>query len=266
MPSLLPWVRIRRAVRRSPVGRRTSSASSRATMSSIRVAVLRKARVVAPVALGHALPRGAVDVVDRPGDRRRAAGDQRLAQRVGRDREIRERAEAAEALPEDAPALDPERLAQQLGVAHDRVGPEVLRGRRRSRYPSTGVERPVPRWSSSSQRKSFNPRSRNPGPRGLPVTRNASWPGPPWKNTRNGLSRPSGSATSRAKTVICSPSGCAVVERHAQLVVDHDEAGQRVAHATDSRKPKNRALQRSRASIGGKWPDSSNHSVSTRPS
>ena len=34
-------------------------------------------------------------------------------------------AEAAEALAEDAPLLDPELLADRLRVAHDRVGPEV---------------------------------------------------------------------------------------------------------------------------------------------
>ena len=72
---------------------------------------------------------------------------------------------------------------------------------------STGVERPVPRWSSISTRKSCSARSSQPGPRGRPVGRAASKPGPPCRKTRNGLSQPSGSATSRAKTVICSPSG-----------------------------------------------------------
>ena len=43
----------------------------------------------------------------------------------GREAEVRRHAEAAEALAEDAPALDPERLAERLRVADDRVGAEM---------------------------------------------------------------------------------------------------------------------------------------------
>jgi hypothetical protein len=89
-------------------------------------AVVRVARVVAPVALQHPLVGRAIDVVDVPPDRRQPAGDERLAQPLGRDREVGHDAEAAEALAEDAPALDPQLGADRLGVAHDRVGAEVL--------------------------------------------------------------------------------------------------------------------------------------------
>ena len=42
-----------------------------------------------------------------------------------RDTEVVQRAEAAERLAEDAPLLDAQVLAEQLGVLHDRVGTEV---------------------------------------------------------------------------------------------------------------------------------------------
>ena len=71
----------------------------------------------------------------------------------------------------------------------------------------TGVERPVPRWSSIRTRKSCSARSSQPGELGCRVGRGASEPGPPWRKTRNGRSVPPGSATSRAKTVIDSPPG-----------------------------------------------------------
>ena len=86
------------------------------------VEVVRVARVEAPVALANALVRRAVHVVGRPIDRRQAAGEERLAQPLGREREVRAGAEAAEALPEDAPALDAELLPDPLRVADDRVG------------------------------------------------------------------------------------------------------------------------------------------------
>src|SRR4051794_16682367 len=110
--------------------------------------VLRVALVVAGGAGGHGGPRDAREAGPRPAERggaprgegpapglragrggrrhpQAAAGDERLAQAFGRDREVRRHAQAAEALAEDAPPLDTERAAQQLGVADDGVGAEV---------------------------------------------------------------------------------------------------------------------------------------------
>src|SRR3954469_8726346 len=94
----------------------------------------------------------------------------------------------------------------------------IASARKCSRYPAcsgavrpgsapTGVERPVPRWSSMSTRKSSSARSSQPGPLGLRVGREPSWPGPPCRKRSHGRSRPSGSAISRAKTVMPPPSG-----------------------------------------------------------
>src|SRR6188474_1327841 len=57
-----------------------------------------------------ALVCGAVDVIDRSADRRQATRDERLREALGRRRQVGHRREAAEALPEDAPALDAELL------------------------------------------------------------------------------------------------------------------------------------------------------------
>ena len=89
------------------------------------LAILGKGLVVASAALAHPRVGGAVDVVDRSTDRRQAARDERLAEAFGRDRQVRQDAEAAEALAEDAPPVDVERGAEELGVADDRVGAEV---------------------------------------------------------------------------------------------------------------------------------------------
>ena len=90
-----------------------------------KLAILGKGLVVASAALEHPGVGGAVDVVDRSTDRRQAAREERLAETFGRDRQVRQDAEAAEALAENAPAVDVERGAEELGVADDRVGPEV---------------------------------------------------------------------------------------------------------------------------------------------
>jgi hypothetical protein len=68
---------------------------------------------------------GAVDVVDPRPERRQAARDERLAQALGGEREVRGHAQAAEALAEHAPTVHAQRVAQRLGVADDRVGAEV---------------------------------------------------------------------------------------------------------------------------------------------
>jgi hypothetical protein len=114
-----------------------------------RRAVVRVALVIAPVALQNPLVGRAIDVVDVPSDRRQPAGDERLAQPLGRDREVGHDAEAAEALAEDAPALHAELGADGLGVADDRVGAEVLQvvgllgggeaGQRADRRGATGA-------------------------------------------------------------------------------------------------------------------------------
>src|SRR4051794_3684260 len=125
MPRPCPSWRRRRAVSRSPEGSSTGSDSRRATRARTRCRSCRVALVVAGVAVEHARPRDAIDVVHGPAERGDAAGDERLAQAFGRDREVRRHAQAAEALAEDAPPLDTERAAQQLGVADDGVGAEV---------------------------------------------------------------------------------------------------------------------------------------------
>src|SRR5205814_6347102 len=87
--------------------------------------ILRIALVEDAVPLENAPVGRAVDVVDRPLERRQPAGDERLTESFGREREVARDAETAEALPEHAPALDPELVPDQLRVPDDRVGPEV---------------------------------------------------------------------------------------------------------------------------------------------
>ena len=67
-----------------------------------------------------------VNVVGGDGQARQAAGDVRLAQAVRRERQVGDRAEPAEALPEHAPGRAAGQLApDELGVQHDAVGAEV---------------------------------------------------------------------------------------------------------------------------------------------
>ena len=89
------------------------------------VAVLGIPLVVGVVLRADALVGLAVDVVRVTVERRQAARDERLGEPFRRERQVRDHAEAAEALAEDAPFLDPELPADRLRVAHDRVGPEV---------------------------------------------------------------------------------------------------------------------------------------------
>src|SRR5262249_47820702 len=58
-----------------------------------------------PVLLDGATPRRGVDVIDGPTNRRQATGDERLAQAGWSEREVSQRAEAAETLAENAPPL-----------------------------------------------------------------------------------------------------------------------------------------------------------------
>ena len=115
-------------------------------------------------------------------------------QALRRDGQVGHRAEAAEALAEHAPRpAAGELLPDQFGVGDDRVGAEVgqvvslLRAapRARERLPVAGVDRPVPRWSSSSTRKSFSARSSQPIP---PCGRGAPNPGPPCRYSSQGRS------------------------------------------------------------------------------
>ena len=89
------------------------------------VAVLREPPVVAAVEPAHRVERGRVDLVHRPPDGWQAAGEEHLAETVGGDAEVVQRAEAPERLPEHTPRLDTEVLAEALGVLDDRVRPEV---------------------------------------------------------------------------------------------------------------------------------------------
>ena len=76
---------------------------------------------------------------------RQPAGDQRFADAVRRERQVRDRAEPAEALAQHAPRLVPAQFApDQLGVEHDAVGAEVgqvvgLGLRARGREPGQGL-------------------------------------------------------------------------------------------------------------------------------
>ena len=128
-PSLMPR-RCRSAgsgrdVSRSPFGSRMSSASSSSQDVADARPVVGVALEVVAVPLDHPGVRRRVDVVDRAADRRQPAGDERLPQALRRDRQVGHGAEAAEALAEDAPALDPELLPDELRIADDRVGAEV---------------------------------------------------------------------------------------------------------------------------------------------
>src|SRR5262245_50123819 len=87
--------------------------------------VLRVAGEVDLVHLDNPLPRRRVDLVRWLADRRQPAGQERLAQPIGGDGQVRHGAEAAEALAEDAPAVDAELLPDQLGVPDDAVSAEV---------------------------------------------------------------------------------------------------------------------------------------------
>src|SRR4051794_1991824 len=72
------------------------------------------AGVVPLVHVDDALIRRAVDVTAGAAERREPASDESLAQTLGRDRQISHRREPAEALAEDAPAIDPELAADGL--------------------------------------------------------------------------------------------------------------------------------------------------------
>ena len=87
--------------------------------------ILRIALEVALGALDDAPVGGRVDVVHGAADGCQPAGDERLAEALGRDRQVGHRGEAAEALAEHAPAVDAELGADRLRVADDRIGAEV---------------------------------------------------------------------------------------------------------------------------------------------
>ena len=79
-----------------------------------------------PVLAGHRAVGTPVDVVGGDGQARQSAGDERLAQAVRGERQVGDRAEPAEALPEHAPGRAAGQVApDELGVQHDAVGPEV---------------------------------------------------------------------------------------------------------------------------------------------
>ena len=82
---------------------------------------------------------------------------------------------------------------------------------------ANGVDRPVPRWSKSSTRKSLSARFIQP--LGGLVGRVASCPGPPWKYARYGLFSPPSPITSRVKTSDRPAVGRVVDERHRVLAL-----------------------------------------------
>ena len=89
------------------------------------VRVTRELPVVAVVEPAHRLEGGRVDVVGGSPDGRKASGEVGLTEAVRGGAQVVQRAEAAEGLPEHAPPVDAEVLAEALGVLHDRVRPEV---------------------------------------------------------------------------------------------------------------------------------------------
>ena len=144
--------------------------------------IVRVALEVAPVGHDQPLVRRAVDVVDRPADRRQAAGDERLAEALGRDRQVRHRGEATEALAEHAPAVDAELLADRArrrarsnrpgNASGTTPGPRACRRGSRDRPASTAPFRAgraaAPgsrrgRASSSRSADSWVVSPRNPG-------------------------------------------------------------------------------------------------------
>ena len=90
------------------------------------IEVSRVSVVIALIRFAHAHPCRRVDLVHGPiGDRREASGDQYLPQTLGRQRQISERGESAEALTQQTPAVDAEFGANQFEIAHDRVGAKM---------------------------------------------------------------------------------------------------------------------------------------------
>ena len=171
------------------------------------------ALVVAPAALERARVGRAVDVLDARPDRRQAAGHEGLAQPLGGDRQVGHDAQPAEALAEHAPALDAQLPADVLGVAHDRVGAEVrevlgLLGRGQSRQRADRRRAPGPALVEHEDAEvgqgAVQPagRARVPGGPGRLAPRPALQEDEP----AAGRARRA-SATSRANTVMVSPSG-----------------------------------------------------------
>lgn len=89
------------------------------------IAVSGEPGVVALGELEGAVEGGPVDRGRVEADRRDAPGEEHLAETVRVARQVVERAEPAERLAEQAPSVEAEVVAQELGVGHDRVGPEV---------------------------------------------------------------------------------------------------------------------------------------------
>ena len=228
----MPICRNRRTVSRSPDGQADVLRLEAAMGLADAGAVVRVALEVAAVRLAEALPRGAVDVVDRPArDRRQPAGDERLPQALRGDREVRERGEPAEALAEQAPALHAQ-LARGSTPRRGRSSPPGSgRGRRPApRRVSPGICGPTGRGPAGAAlvEEQDAVLGRAPGA-SIPTAGwwggSASNPGPPWRNTRYGRSGRPGAATSRVKTVIDGPSGSGVVQRDAVLALGQDGAG-----------------------------------------
>ena len=105
----------------------------------------------------------------RSAERRQAAGDERLAQSLGRERQVASRRRSRRS---SARARSSARRRARGGSTPRRARSsrrESASGTRpaapavRPGSVPTGVERPVPRWSSSSTRKSCSARSSQPG-------------------------------------------------------------------------------------------------------
>ena len=148
----------------------------------------------------------------RAPDRRQAAGDERLAQALGGERQVGHRRRS--------------RRSSGRGRSSDRrrarAGSARRRGRSSRRGSGSGTRPARPGVSPGSRRPASSGRCRAgrgaaPGSRGARASASrgraegsAGWPrspGPPWRNTRYGRSRPSGAATSRVKTVIAARQG-----------------------------------------------------------
>ena len=198
-------------------------------------AVLWVALVVAAAAVDGEAVGERVDVVHRHFERGQAAGDVGLAQAVRRCGQVTGDAEPAEALPEHAPALDPELGPDELGVGHDAVGAEVRQVRRLLRRREIGKKPHGARTAGAAlvehehaevaQRPDHPPRA----PRGARGSRGLE-PGAALEEDQERLVAAVGLghlAREHRELVALGPR---VVERHRELVLGQDQPGDAVGH------------------------------------
>ncbi|BAS17949.1 hypothetical protein AHiyo8_62520 [Arthrobacter sp. Hiyo8] len=89
------------------------------------LAVLRVPPEVFRVAFRDPLESRLVDAFGRTFQRRQTSRDEHFAQTFRREGQVGQRAETAEALAQDGPGFRTEGLADEFGVGHDRIRPEM---------------------------------------------------------------------------------------------------------------------------------------------